>query len=168
MKIEQVFPSELRKTCMHTFARTARGKALLSARCALRSQTCSLPPKLLPGNLWQHATLSSGASRTNKKEKKRSITLGLAGRRRSCRPHSTTRCRRGPPATTSRPAARRGGRTRRTGGPRTAPGAARSSASRAGRLSAPQSWRSSSSSPRRCRTRQSTSAPCSHIFSATS
>jgi hypothetical protein len=40
---------------MHTLARSARGKALLAARCALHSQTYSLLAKLLPGNLWQHA-----------------------------------------------------------------------------------------------------------------
>ena len=57
-------------------------------------------------------------------------TLGQAGRRRSCRSRSTTRCHRGPPATASRPAvpALRDGRTRRRGGPRTAAGAVRSSA----------------------------------------
>jgi hypothetical protein len=44
--------SELRKTHnLHTFARSARAKVLLSARWALLSQTGSLLMKLLPGNL---------------------------------------------------------------------------------------------------------------------
>jgi Holliday junction resolvase len=38
---------------VHTLARSARGKALLPARCALHSQTCSSLAKLLPGNLWR-------------------------------------------------------------------------------------------------------------------
>ena len=41
---------------VHTLARSARGKALLPARCALHSQTCSSLAKLLPGNLGQKAT----------------------------------------------------------------------------------------------------------------
>jgi hypothetical protein len=42
--------------CIYTLARSARGKSLLPARCALHSQTCSLLAELLPGKLWQNAT----------------------------------------------------------------------------------------------------------------
>ena len=76
--------SQKRRTQRHTFARSARGKALLSACWALHSQMCSLLAKLLPGNLWQHACTRSNAKHRNKslpEVKKRKVIdyLGFVG-----------------------------------------------------------------------------------------
>jgi hypothetical protein len=67
---------------VHTLARSARGKALLPARCALHSQTCSSLAKLLPGNLWRrmHAMQPSDDRHREEKGHSQEQTKGRTSR----------------------------------------------------------------------------------------